>query len=86
MRKRLTVPLILTRSPAKRDFKVRVNSRIWFTDAGVSEDAMAAIEPAVRSPGKGVEGFVGVFVMPAVEEDLRFGVGDVVVVFVGYEH
>ena len=35
------------------------------------EDAVAAVEPAVRPPGEGVERFVRVLVAPAVEQDLR---------------
>src|SRR5690606_16422151 len=54
-----------------------------FSNARVSEDAMASIEPSIRAPGEAVERFVCVFVMPAVEQDLWFAVRLVVVVFVG---
>ena len=56
-----------------------------FADFGVGEDAVAAVEPAVGTPGEAVEGFVGVLVAPAIEEDGGFGVREVVVVGVGVE-
>ncbi len=55
------------------------------TDAGVGEDAVAAVEPAVGAPGEAVERFVGVVLSPAVEQDLGRAVGAVVAVPVGDE-
>ena len=49
--------------------------RAGLADRGVREDAVAAVEPAVGPPDEAVERFVGVLVAPAVEEDLRLGVG-----------
>ena len=46
--------------------------RARLTDAAVREDAMAAIQPAVRAPDEAVERFVGVLGAPAVEEDVGF--------------
>lgn len=57
----------------------------WFSDEGVGEDALAAVEPAVGSPDEGVEGFVPVLHAPSVVKDFGFGVGDVVAVCVGNE-
>jgi hypothetical protein len=42
--------------------------RARLADAAVREDAMAAIQPAVRAPDEAVERFVGVLRAPAVEE------------------
>ena len=56
-----------------------------FTDERVGKDALATIEPAVGSPDEGVEGFVSILDAPAVEEDFRFGVGDIVAIGIGNE-
>jgi len=56
-----------------------------FPDAGVSEDAVATVEPAIGSPDEGVQCFVGVFESPAIEEDFGSGVGYVVAVAIGNE-
>jgi hypothetical protein len=55
------------------------------TDFAVREDAVTAVEPAVGAPDEAVEGFVGVFVAPAVEEPDWLAVWLVVGVFVGNE-
>ncbi len=62
-----------------------VIGRAGLADARVGEDAVAAVEPAVRAPGERVQGFVGVLISPAVEQDLRRAVGPVVAVLVGDE-
>ena len=41
-------------------------------DVRVREDAVAAVQPAVRPPDEAVERLVGVLPAPAIEEDLRF--------------
>src|SRR5262249_42486877 len=41
-------------------------------DAGMGENAVAAVEPAVRSPAESVERLVGVLVVPAIQKDLWF--------------
>src|SRR5262245_38679788 len=47
------------------------------SDVRMGEHSMATVEPAVGSPGEGVEGVVGVLVSPAIQQDLwrarRFG-------------
>src|SRR5262245_13862297 len=50
--------------------------RARLAELAVREDAVAAIEPAIRPPDEAVERFVRVFVTPAIEEDGRAG-GDV---------
>src|SRR3954468_21757508 len=35
------------------------------------ENALATVEPAVRAPGKCVQGFVGVLVSPAIQQNFR---------------
>ena len=45
--------------------------RARLADARMREDAVAAVEPAVRAPGEGVQRLVRVLVAPAVEQDLR---------------
>src|SRR5688500_1004982 len=45
--------------------------RARLADSGVCEDAVAAVEPAVGAPDEAVERLMGVFVAPAVEEDIR---------------
>ena len=45
--------------------------RTWLADAGMGENTVAAVQPAIGSPGESVERFVGVLVAPAVEENLR---------------
>ena len=62
-----------------------VVGRAGLADLRVREDAVAAVEPAVRSPGEGVQRLVRVLVAPAVEQDLRRAVGLVVAVRVGNE-
>ena len=59
--------------------------RAGLADERVGEDAVAAVEPAVGPPRETVERLVRVLKAPAVEEDLRRTVGDVVVIFVGNE-
>ena len=54
-------------------------------DARVREDAVAAVEPAVRSPDEAVERLVRIVLAPAVEQDLGRAVGTVVAVAVGNE-
>ena len=54
-------------------------------DIGVGEHAVAAVEPAIGAPGERVEGFVGVVVSPAVQQDLWRAVGHVVAVGIGNE-
>ena len=48
----------------------------------MGENAVTAVEPAVGSPGEGIERFVGVFVTPSIEEDLGLAVGEVILIFV----
>src|SRR5437667_2403993 len=43
--------------------------RAGFADVRVREHTMAAVEPAIRTPGEGAERFVGVLVSPAVEQN-----------------
>ena len=54
--------------------------RAGLADLRVGEDAVAAVEPAVRAPGEGVQRLVRVLVAPAVEQDLRRAGGLVVAV------
>ena len=54
-------------------------------DAGMREDAVAAVKPAVRAPAEAVKRLVGIVQPPAVEQDLRRAVGSVVAVAVGNE-
>ena len=42
---------------------------------GAIEDALRAVEPAIRAPDEVVQGLVGVVALPAVEHDLRFAGG-----------
>ena len=56
-----------------------------FPDPGVREDTVAAVEPAIGPPDEGVQRLVSVLVAPAVEEDLRLRVRDIVSVAVGDE-
>src|ERR1051326_3116205 len=53
----------------------------------MSKDALATVEPTVRSPSEGVKSFVGVLISPAIEQDLRFPrrLG-LVAIFDGNEH
>src|SRR5260370_31689293 len=43
--------------------------RAGFADVRVREHTMAAVEPAIRTPGESVERFVGVLVSPPVEQN-----------------
>src|SRR5690606_12285063 len=59
--------------------KIRSKIRIFdliggarFADAGVVEDALVSVEPAVGTPHEAVETFVGVLVAETIEEDLWF--------------
>src|SRR5207248_144557 len=45
--------------------------RAGLADERVREDAVTAVEPAVRPPAKGVERLVRILVVPAVEQDFR---------------
>ena len=54
-------------------------------DGRVREHAVAAIEPAIGPPDERIERFVSVLCAPAVEQDRRLAVGDVVAVGVGDE-
>src|SRR5579884_257290 len=45
--------------------------RAGLADARMGEDAVTAVQPAVRSPAEGVQRFVGVLPVPAVQQDLR---------------
>src|SRR5690606_41224516 len=54
-------------------------------DAGVIEDALDSVKPAVGAPVEAVEAFVGVLVTEAVEEHLWRAVGDVITILVGEE-
>ena len=49
--------------------------RARLADARVREDAVAAVEPAVRPPDERVERLVRVLVAPAVEQNLRLAGG-----------
>src|SRR5207244_360928 len=51
----------------------------------MGEDAVAAVEPAVRPPREAVERLVLIMVAPAVEHHLRGAVGLAVAVLVGNE-
>ena len=56
------------------------------TDERGGEDAVASVEPAVRSPAQAVHDVVADGAgVPSVEQDFGCGVGDVVAVFVGDE-
>ncbi len=59
--------------------------RTRLADAGVGENTVAAVKPAVRAPGEAVERFVSIMLAPAVEQDLGRSVGPVVAVAVGDE-
>jgi hypothetical protein len=54
-----------------------------FSDEGVSENALATVEPAVGSPDEAVQSFMAVVHAPAIEKDFRFGIGNVVAICVG---
>ena len=43
-----------------------------FAHEGAVEDAVRAVEPAIRAPDEVVQGLVGVVALPTVEHDLRF--------------
>ena len=43
--------------------------------SGAIEDAVRAVEPAVRTPDEVVQGLVGISALPAIEHDLRFAGG-----------
>src|SRR5579884_3548060 len=45
--------------------------RARLADARMGEDAMTTVQPAVRTPTESVQGFMRVFVVPAVQQDLR---------------
>src|SRR5579884_2847340 len=45
--------------------------RTGLADLGKIEHAVAAVKPTVRTPGEGVQRFVRVVVIPAVEQNLR---------------
>ena len=54
-------------------------------DAGVGEDAVAAVKPAVGAPDETIERLVGIMLTPAVEQDLGRTIRTVVAVSIGYE-
>src|SRR5207249_4011275 len=56
-------------------------SRAGLPHLRLREDAVAAIEPAVGTPRKGVQELVHVLMAPAVEHDLRRARGLVVALF-----
>ena len=59
--------------------------RARLAEQRVAENAVAAVEPAVRPPGQVADDVVPGLEVPAVEQDLRRAVGLVVAVFVGDE-
>src|SRR5262249_29959319 len=63
---------------ASVDRRALLRRSAGLADERVREDAVATVEPAIGSPGEGVERLVRVLVMPAVEENLRRAGGLVV--------
>src|SRR5262249_37085401 len=57
-----------------------------FSDARVSEYAVTAIEPTIGTPAKSVERLMRIFVMPAIEQNLRLARWFVLAFFHRHEH
>src|SRR5687768_14094647 len=72
VREHLELPFLRMKTPdARVDLCPLIIGRADRSDLGMSEDAMAAVEPTVRPPQERVQRLVGVFESPAVEQDLR---------------
>jgi len=56
--------------------------RAGLADAGLGEDPLRPVEPAIRSPAEIVQGLVGVLCAPAIQDDLRLAVRHRVAVLV----
>ena len=52
----------------------------------MGEDSVTTVKPTIWSPDESVECFVGVLIAPTIQEDFRFGVRDIVAIFIGDEH